>query len=198
MTSHNQSSTIFHSQKFEIGGILIPEFELKNGDLIRFYIPNFSPGNIPLGHGLAIELIKRFQTINKQFIWAKDFRQISLHRLLRPLTVKKFLINEKSIDLQTATCIADDIGISLNDKLERINITSKKALMVKAAFQKSALVLFDYYGIDASGIRFFEKLVNTEIEKGKSAIAFDRLEYVVHQEPYENIVPIKIRVPGTV
>jgi hypothetical protein len=40
--------------------------------------------------------------------------------------------------------------------------------------------------------------VNSEIEKGKSAIAFDRLEFKAENEPFENIKTIEITVPNNV
>ena len=69
------TNSIFHNEEFEINGISVPEFELKSGNLIRIYIPNFNLENLPLGFDLTIELIKRFQNQKTDFPWAKNYRQ---------------------------------------------------------------------------------------------------------------------------
>ncbi|RBP26418.1 hypothetical protein DFR65_1177 [Oceanihabitans sediminis] len=192
------TNSIFHNKEFELNGISVPEFELKSGNLIRIYIPNFDSENQPLGFDLTIELIKHFQNIKSDFPWAKNYRQNSIVELLNPLTVEKYLINKMRIEKLTAEKIADEIGIKLIDKFEYLNFTNKKALIIKVLFEKNECIMLDYYGVDAIGIGFLEKLVNSEIKKGKSAIAFDRLEFKADNEPYENIKPIKITVPNTV
>ena len=101
------------------------------------------------------------------------------------------------IDKLKAKRIADEIGLNLTDKFEHLIFTNKKSLIVKALFEKNDNIILDYYGVDAFGIRFLESLVNSEIEKGKSALAFDRLEFKADKEPYDNIEPIKITVPDT-
>ena len=73
-----QKST-FHSENFKINGIQIPEFELKSGNLIRIYIPNFNNENKPLGFDLTIELIKRFQNQKTDLPWAKNHQQFFFH-----------------------------------------------------------------------------------------------------------------------
>ncbi|MCD8445745.1 hypothetical protein [Tenacibaculum finnmarkense] len=191
-------NNIFHNKKFEINGIYVPEFKLKSGNLIRIYIPNFNFENLPLGFDLTIELIKRFQNQKTDFPWAKNYRQNSIIEFLSPLTVNKYLINKMSINKLTAKIIAEEIGISLNEKFEYLSFKNKKALIIKAYFEKNDYILLDYYGVDATGIEFLENLINTEIEKGKSAIAFDNLQYANKKEPYENIKAIKITVPNNV
>ncbi|WP_109097867.1 hypothetical protein [Aquimarina sp. AU58] len=187
------TSSIFHNKEFEINGISIPEFELKNGNLIRIYIPNFDIESSPLGFDLAIELIKCFQNQKTDFPWAKNYRQHTVMKLLTPLSVGKYLTNKMRIDESNAKRIAEEIGISLKDKLEHLSFTNRKALIIKALFHKNDSIILDYYGVDAKGIEFLESLVNSEIENGKSAIAFDRLEFKIDQEPYCNIVPIAIK-----
>ncbi|PKV52785.1 hypothetical protein ATE84_4912 [Aquimarina sp. MAR_2010_214] len=187
------TNSIFHNKEFKINGISIPEFELKNGNLIRIYIPNFDAKNLPLGFDLAIELIKRFQNQKTDFPWAKNYRQHTVMELLNSLTVNKYLINKMRIDKSKAKKIAEEIGISLKDKFEHLSFTNRKALIIKALFDKNDSVILDYYGVDANGIRFLERLVNSEIENDKSAIAFDRFEFKANQEPFQNIIPIEIK-----
>ncbi|WP_298239526.1 hypothetical protein [uncultured Algibacter sp.] len=192
------TNCIFHSKEFEINGISVPEFELKSGNLIRIYIPNFDSEHQPLGFDLTIELIKHFQNKKSDFHWAKNYRQNTIAELLNPLTAEKYLMTKMRIDKQNAKRIAKEIGIKLTDKFEHLNFTNKKALIIKALFQQNDSIILDYYGVDAIGIGFLESLVNSEIEKGKSAIAFDRLEFKADKEPFENIKTIEITVPNNV
>ncbi len=187
------TKTIFHSEEFEINGISIPEFELKNGNVIRIYIPNFDRKYMPLGFDLTIELIKRFQNQEPDLPWAKNYRQGTFMELINPLTVNKYLINKMRIDKLRAQRIAEEIGVNLNDKFEHLGFTNRKALIIKALFHKNDSIILDYYGVDATGIGFLESLVNSEIENGKSAIAFDRLEFKVDKEPFQHITPIEIK-----
>ncbi|WP_299212620.1 hypothetical protein [uncultured Aquimarina sp.] len=187
------TNTIFHNEEFEINGISIPEFELKNRNLIRIYIPNFDRKYLPLGFDLTIELIKRFQNQKPDFPWAKNYQQATLMELISPLTVNKYLINKMRIDKLRAQRIAEEIGINLKDKLGLLSFTNRKALIIKALFDKNDNIILDYYGVDTNGIEFLEGLVNSEIENGKSAIAFDRLEFKADKEPFQNIIPIEIK-----
>ena len=191
-------NTVFHHKEFEIGGMLIPEFELKRGSLIRVYIPNFNQQNLPLGFDLCVRLIKRFQCQKPDFIWAKNYHPNGLMKIIRPLTVKRYLLNKMRIDMAKASPIADEIGINLNDQFEQLSFAKRKALIIKATFEKHDNILLDYYGVDAEGIAFLEKIINDEIEKGRSAIGFDRLEYAVQYEKYENIKPIRITAPNDI
>lgn len=109
----------------------------------------------------------------------------------------KYLVNKMQIDRLTAIKIADEIGIELKDKLEHLNFTNKKGLIIKSLFEKNDSIMLDYYRVDAKGIGFLERLVNSEIEKGKSAITFDRLEFKADKEPCENIEPIELYVPNS-
>ena len=186
------TNSIFHNEEFEIRGISVPEFELKSGNLIRIYIPNFDSENQPLGFDLMIELIKHFQNKKSDFHWAKNYRQNTIAELLNPLTAEKYLMNKMRIDKQNAKRIAKEIGIKLTDKFEHLSFTNKKALIIKALFEQNDSIILDYYGVDAIGIEFLESLVNSEIEKGKSAIAFDRLEFKAKSESFENIKTIEI------
>jgi hypothetical protein len=192
------TNSTFHNEEFEINGISVPEFELKSGNLIRIYIPNFDSEHQPLSFDLTIELIKYFQNKKVDFPWAKNYRQNTIAELLNPLTVEKYLNNKMRIDKQNAKRITDEIGINMTDKFEHLSFTNKKALIIKALFEKNDSIILDYYGVDAIGIGLLESLVNSEIEKGKSAIAFDRLEFKVESEPFENIKTIEITVPNTV
>ena len=192
------TNSIFHNKEFELRGISVPEFILKSGNLIRIYIPNFDTKNEPLGFDLTIELIKCFQNQKTNFLWAKNYRQNTIAEFLNPLTVEKYLINKMRIEKLTAKRITEEIGIKLTDKFEHLSFTNKKALIIKTLFDQNDSIILDYYGVDAIGIRNLESLVNSEILKGKSAIAFDRLEFKADNEPYENIEPIKITVPNTV
>jgi len=186
-----QKST-FHNENFEINGIQIPEFELKSGSLIRIYIPNFNNENKPLGFDLTIELIKRFQNQKTNLPWAKNHQQNFFSSFLNPLTVHRYLINTMKIDKVNSEEIIDELKLNPNEKYEHLSFNNKKTLAIKAHFKKNDSILLDYYGVSASEIEILEKIVNTEINKGKSAIVFDNLQFAHEKEPYKNIKPIKI------
>lgn len=190
------TNKIFNSTEFEVNGISVPEFELKSGNLIRIYIPNFDSEHQPLGFDFTIELIKHFQNKKQNFPWAKNYQQNTVTELLYPLTAEKYLINKMRIDKQNAKRIVDEIRINLTDRFEHLSFTNKKALIIKALFEQNDSIILDYYGVDATGIGFLESLVNSEIEKGKSAIAFDRLEFKTKNEPFKNIKTIEITIPN--
>ncbi|TPN86834.1 hypothetical protein [Aquimarina algicola] len=187
------TNTIFHNQEFKINGISIPEFELKSGNLIRIYTPNFDKKYMPLGFDLTIELIKRFQNQEPNLPWAKNYQQKTFIELMSPLTVNKYLVHKMRIEKLRAKKIVEEIGINLKDKLGLLSFTNRKALIIKALLDRNDSIILDYYGVDANGIGFLENLVNSEIENGKSVIAFDRLEFKADKEPFENIIPIEIK-----
>ncbi|MEE3998756.1 hypothetical protein V1T75_00290 [Tenacibaculum sp. FZY0031] len=188
------ANCIFHNKEFELNGISVPEFELKKGKLIRLYIPSVKI----IGFDLTIELIKRFQRENTNLPWAKNYSQNSILAKLFPFTIEKYLVKKKKIDKQSAIRIADEIGVKLKDKFEEIGFINRKALIIKALFENNSSILIDYYGVDAIGIKKLERIVNAEIEKGKTGIVFDLLEYIEEKEPFENIERIKITVPDNV
>ena len=127
-----------------------------------------------------------------QFLSTTDISKINV------LGIKKYLSKKMKIDEQNASRIADELEVGLNDKFERIGFINRKALIIKAHFEKSNSIIIDYYGVSAIGIKKLERIVNSEIEKGKTGIAFDLLEYMEEKEPYKNIERIKITVPNNV
>lgn len=182
----------FQSKNFEINGIQIPEFELESGNVLRIYIPNFNHENDSLGFDLTIELIKRFQKEKADLPWAKNYQQNTFLAFFNPLTVNKYLINVMKINKVNAKKIIEELKLSPDKKYEHLSFNNKKALAIKALFEKNDTILLDYHGVSVMGIGFLEKIVNAEIIKGKSAIAFDNLQFAHKKEPYENIKPIKI------
>ncbi|WCO03587.1 hypothetical protein [Psychroserpens ponticola] len=192
------TNSIFHINEFKINGISVPEFDLNKGKLIRIYVPFIGENNSVLGHNLTKELIKQFQSQKSNFPFAENYQKKIISEIISPLTVDKYLKNEMWIDKHVGKRIVDEIGINLSDKVEHLSLTNKKALIIKCLFEKNDFIILDYYGVDSNGIGILEKLVNSEIEKGKSGIALDRLEFVTEKEPFENITPIKLTVPNNV
>ncbi|AGC78024.1 hypothetical protein LX97_03114 [Nonlabens dokdonensis] len=186
------TNTIFYSKEFEINGISVPDFELRSGKLIRIYVPSVRI----IEFDLTIESIKHLQKTNANLPWAKNYSQNSFIERLFPLTVEKYLIQKMKIDKNNASRIANELDIGLNERLELINFTNRKALIIKAHFEKSNSIIIDYFGVGAVGIKKLEQIVNSEIKKGKTGIAFDSLQYMEENEPYENIERIIINVPN--
>ncbi len=61
------SDIIFHNKPFELQRMKIPEFELRKGEMVRIYVPNFSKENEPLGGDFAHQLAEVFQKLNPNF-----------------------------------------------------------------------------------------------------------------------------------
>lgn len=183
---------IFHSKKFEINGIQIPEFKLYSGSLIKIYIPNFNHEKLPLGFDLTTELIKKFQNQKTDLPWAKRYLQNSISEFFNPITVNKYLINKIKIDKESAKRIIEELSLNPNEKYNNLSYKKTKILAIKALFEKNNSIILDYYGISANGIESLEAIVNTEIIKGKSGIVFDNLQFAHEKEPFENIKVMKI------
>ncbi|WP_298425910.1 hypothetical protein [uncultured Kordia sp.] len=184
----------FHAEAFDIEGIQIPEITATKGRLIRMYIPFYSQKRVPLHLDLTLRIIEHFQNLQPNLYWAKHYSPNRYIELIRPLTVERYLTHKMKLDTHIAIQIATDLNINLKDRFEHIEFVKKRALIIKALFQKNDCILLDYYAIDVSSIKFLETVVNTEIEKGKSAIAFDNLQFAEETEPFTNIHRIEIHV----
>ena len=191
------TNTIFHNEEFELRGIRVPEFELKKQMLIRIYVPNFDANYNSLGYGFCVELIRRFKQQKDEFHWAKEYTSKGFFPFRKSMTVKKYLTRKMQIDAKKAQQIIETLNIDANKKVDDLGLGKSKALSIMAKFEKTGCILFDYYGVGAMEIDFLERVLSDEVEKGKSAIGFDRLEYAVDKELYDNIKPIKIKVPNT-
>ncbi|MDH7912132.1 hypothetical protein [Winogradskyella sp. SYSU M77433] len=183
---------VFRSPEFIINGIKVPEFQLEKGSLIRIYVPNFDYLGKPLDFDLTLYLIERFQKQIKDLTWAKNYHPNEIIEFLSPLSVKGYLVGKKKIKLKVARRIAEELMINLTDKYNQLDFEKRKALIIKAAFENSDFILLDYYACSALAIDYLEGVVNSEIEKNKSAIAFDVLQYAHEKEPFRNIKPIKL------
>ena len=178
------SEITFHSKPFKIEGIQIPEIVLTKGKLVRLYIPNLIKKDVH--KDLKLRIINHFQ--NKDHVpWAKNFSSNSLIEKLYPLTVERYLLRVMKLDKYLAIQAIEEIEVNFEDRFHYLDHIKKRALIIKANFLKYDVILFDYYAIGALGIKFIENVVNTEIEKGKSAIAFDILQYMEDYEPFSNI-----------
>ncbi|MFT5916383.1 MAG: hypothetical protein ACI81T_002892 [Bacteroidia bacterium] len=189
---HSMSEFIFHNKPFVIDGMEIPEFELRKGEMIQIYIPNFSLENKSIGHNLALQLAKYFNTKNSNLPFA-DYKPAKWQEFLFPLTVRNYLMNVMEIDLQPATQIAEECKISLDSTFMSIVHWDRKKLVVKALFEIHSTIVFDYYGIPYGKEAELTCLVKSELDKGKSAIAFDNLQYAFAKKPYNCFKPVYIK-----
>ncbi|MFD2561862.1 hypothetical protein [Aquimarina rubra] len=192
------NNTVFTNKKFELNGISIPEFKLVSGQIIKIYIPNFDSDNNELGHKFSLLLSDEFQNQNSELIWTKEHSGTGLWKLLKPISVGGFIMNDLKIDLKKAQNISEYLELDVNGKVNDLLLGKRKALAIKCNFEKFDSLIFDYYGIGAAEIDYVEKIVDSEIRKGKSAIIFDRLEFQRKKELYENIEPLKIKVPNII
>ncbi|WP_298516617.1 hypothetical protein [uncultured Kordia sp.] len=178
------SEITFYSKPFKIEGIQIPEIVLTKGKLVRLYVPNLIKKDVPID--LKLKIINHFQ--NKDHLpWAKNFSPDSFIEKFYPLTVERYLLKVMKLNKYKAIQAIEEIEVNFEDRFNYLDHIKKRALIIKANFLKHDVILFDYYAIGLLGAKLIENIVNTEIEKGKSAIAFDSLEYMEAYEPFANI-----------
>ena len=179
---------ILHTKEFEIDGIIIPELKLVSGSLVRMYVPNFDIElNKPLGLEFVKRIMKHLKHQNPELLWMKWPKLNNILKMFSPISTGIFLEKKMGIDLKDVKRIAEELKINIDRSFGDLAFAEAKALLVKVSFVKSDSILMDYYGIGAMKIGVIEKVMNDEINKGKSAIVFDRFEYMEKDEPYSNI-----------
>jgi hypothetical protein len=188
------TNLIFHSQNFIFKGIPIPEFNIIEGRLVRLCLPNFDS----VGNGMVIEfrfeLLNHFEKIIPKLKWSKEYSENRIIRLLKPISVGKYISRELNIDKEKAETLANYLELDINEKVKKLRIGKSKALALVCDFQKYDLLIYDYYGLGADEFEYLEKIIITELAKGKSAIALDRLEFQIKEEIYKNVDRVKITV----
>ncbi len=186
------SEIIFHNKPFELRGMKIPEFELRKGEMIRIYAPNFNKENKILGVDFANQLSEIFQKSNPNFVQSKTYRPSRWKEFFHRTTVEDFLTGELGLDEDATNHIVEKLSLQLDWKYTSLGTAHLKTLSILNYFKKNNLILFDFFGTDPEGANEICDLVATELEKGKSAIAFDNLQYADKNEPYESFKPIKL------
>lgn len=196
---------IIENKGFEIRGHWIPPFKLGSGKLIRIYIPNFSMSNQLLGFDLAQELAEIFMNsrpekglaVKGQVPYARDYSQNLFAEKIFPLTVAKYLTGKLKVEKDKAKCILAQLGISECQHINETGFTDRKCLTISGLFYSNYALLFDYYGSDAMSMRLIDKLIKSELDKGKCAVGFDNLQYMEDKEPFENVERVIIKAADT-
>ncbi|WP_299836470.1 hypothetical protein [uncultured Tenacibaculum sp.] len=168
---------IFHSQKFKLQGIDIPEFQLEKGKLVTICIPNTDSKGRCLIHDFRYDLLHH---LDKNILNAKlitDFKENKLISLFNAITVENYIMRSLDIDKRKAIDIAKELQIKPKEKVKNLILGQQKALIIKCNFEKYTTLIFDYYGVDSMTFQDLNALVNKEIKTGKSGIVLDRLEY---------------------
>lgn len=184
----------FHSSSFEFKGIPIPEFNLKSGKLIRLCVPNFDSMGNSLVHEFRFELLRHYEKEIPKAMWSKEYEENLFRRYLNPLTVENYIRKKMNTDRITAKSISDYLELNCKEKIYKLILGKRKALAIKCDFEKHDTLIFDYYGVGANEIQYLEKIVDSEIKKGKCGIAIDRLGFYQKDEVNKSIEQIKITV----
>ena len=192
------TNTIYHSSKFDFKGIPIPEFDMESGKLIRLCIPNFDSDGNDLVRDFRYGLLNHFERIIPKSKWSKEYSKSGILKLWKPITVEDYVINKLNTDKTKAKKIAEYLELDFKEKVDKLILGKRKALAIKYDFEKYDTLIFDYYGVGANEIEYLERIVDTEIGKGKYGIAIDRLEFNQNDETNENINRIKITVGNNV
>ncbi|WP_299621568.1 hypothetical protein [uncultured Tenacibaculum sp.] len=183
---------IFHSQKFKLQGIDIPEFQLEKGKLVTICIPNTDSKGRCLVHDFRYDLLHHLAENVPNAKLITDFQENKLISLFNAITVENYIMKSLDIDKNKAIDIAKELQIKPKEKVKNLILGQQKALMIKCDFEKYTTLVFDYYGVGAMACENLEQIVDTEISKGKSGIVLDRLEYNCNEETNQNITQIKI------
>ena len=67
-----------------------------------------------------------------------------------------------------AKSIAEYLELNSKEKVDKLILGKRKALAIKCDFEKYETLIFDYYGVGANEIKYLERIIDNEIEKGKS------------------------------
>ncbi len=183
---------VFHGPEFEIKGIKIPAFKLESKKLVRLCLPNFDAEGNDLVHDFRYGLLSYFEKIIPKIKWSKEYSETGFRKLLKPITVEKFIMDRLNLSKTESKIIAEYLELDSTEKLNKLNFGKQKALAIKCDFESYQTLVFDYYGITANENDYLEKIVDAEIEKGKCAIAIDRLEFNQKDETNKNINRVKI------
>ncbi|WP_179006565.1 hypothetical protein [Winogradskyella forsetii] len=192
------TNTIFHNPKFEFKGILIPEFDMESGKLIRLCLPNFDSKGNSLVRSFRNELMNHFEKKIPKIKLSKEYSESGFRKFMKSLTVENYITEKLNVDGTKAKIIAEYLELDSKEKLNNLTIGKSKALAIKCDFEKYEILLFDYYGVSANEIDYLEQIVNAEIAKDKCGITIDRLEFNQNDEINKNIERIKITMGNTV
>ncbi|WCO03597.1 hypothetical protein [Psychroserpens ponticola] len=192
------TNIIFHSPKFEFKGILIPEFDMESGKLIRLCLPNFDSKGNSLVQNFRNEIMNHFEKKIPKLKLTKDYSESGIRKFMKSLTVENYITEKLNVDGTKAEILAKNLELDSTEKLNNLTIGKNKALTIKCDFEKYDILIFDYYGVSANEIDYLERIVNAEIIKGKSGIAIDRLEFNQNEETNKKIERIKITVGNNV
>jgi len=192
------TNTIFHSPKFEFKGILIPEFDMEFGKLIRLCVPNFDSKGNSLVQRFRNELINHFVKNIPKIKLSKEYSESKFQKFMKSLTVEDYITEKLNVDGTKAKMIAEYLELDSKEKVYNLTIGKSKALAIKCDFEKYDTLIFDYYGVSANEFDYLERIVDAEIKKGKCGIVIDRLEFNQNDELNKNIERIKITIGNNV
>ncbi|MEA1785282.1 hypothetical protein U1E44_04195 [Arenibacter sp. GZD96] len=189
---------ILHSPEFELNGIIIPEFDLKSGKLIRICLPNNDSIGNDLVHRFRFDLLKYFERKGLKLKWTKEYSERGIRRFLRSLTVEEYLNKQLNNDIKKAKRISEYLELYLEEKVKNLLIGKRKAMALICDFDKHDALIFDYFGVGANEFDYLEGLLYAELRKGKSAIALDRLEFQIKEEVNDTVERIMIDISNKV
>ncbi|MFT6964471.1 MAG: hypothetical protein ACJAWV_004212 [Flammeovirgaceae bacterium] len=136
------SEIIFHNKPFELQGMGIPEFELRKGEMVRIYVPNFDKENKALGGSFANQLSGIFQKLQPDFVQSKTYRPSEWQEFFHRMTVEGFLIKKLGLDAETANHIAEKFSLELDWKYTSLGNTHIKILSIFNHFRENGRISF--------------------------------------------------------
>ncbi|MEO1417303.1 MAG: hypothetical protein AAFW00_18605 [Bacteroidota bacterium] len=170
---------IVQSTELKIGEWLIPEFELKPGELIGIclysgaHVWEVYPELIDLLTGRKMHLGVRLTAPLK---WIKRFKENRFKRVFFPTTVKDYLAKNGKPDPKLLRRILEKEKISNTTHMKALNFNSQKWLTFISMFSQSNQIVFDMMGQDPIGRVYTLDLVKEFVSQGGAAIWIDWIE----------------------
>lgn len=170
---------IVQSTKLEMGEWLIPEFELKQGELIGIclysgpHIWKVYPELVDLLTGKKMHPGVRLTVPLK---WTKRFKENRFKRAFFPATIEGYLAKNGLPDPKLLRRILEKEKISLTTHMSTLNVNSQKWLALISTFSQSHQIVFDMMGQDPWGRAYTLDLVKEFVVQGGAAIWIDWLK----------------------
>ena len=192
-----QRDVLLNSKRFKINEFRIPEFTLRKGEMIRFWveiIPRLEADSDGYwGAKKMQETIKSFNQKGKEIRICPLRVKRKLFEYMVPITAGDYLkkrynfLTEEEIE-----SVLMQFKIKPEFKIKALGTAHQKVFSIICEFQNNKIVSFDYYGLSPATEEQLTTFVKSELSKGKSAISFDNLHYKSENADSDRIVNLNI------
>ena len=188
---------LLRNKSFKINEYVVPEFTLKEGEMIRFWveiIPEIE--NDTDGYWGTKKMQNTIQYLNRKNLrieYCSNKVKRNFFDFLNPISTGEYLKSKFELRNKEVEEILSQFDIRPKYKVRNLGTSHQKIFSIICGFQKSKIVSFDYFGLSPNTEEQLTTFVKTEIDKGKAAISFDSFHYKSEIERSENIINLDIR-----